>query len=156
MPTSLLANSRTQIHFRCIDWDGVRTDVVLAPQTIAAYQMEHHNVYNHQINLDYLKYHQSVKLPRILCYQCIAHNPQHTQQFAVIDVWFQGWCAPFLPIHLHTTITETACSLSLCLVPSCLMVAHACDMSAWVAHKGWSRGVIETCVCNALELSFAQ
>jgi hypothetical protein len=88
------------------------------------------------------------KLPRILCYQCIAHNPQHTQQFAVIDVWFQGWCAPFLPIHLHTTITETACSLSLCLVPSCLMVAHACDMSAWVAHKGWSRGVIETCVCN--------
>ena len=60
---SLLANSPTQIQFRCIDWDGVRTDVVLAPQTIAAYQMEHHNVYNHQINLDYLKYHQSVNSP---------------------------------------------------------------------------------------------
>ena len=155
MPTSLLANSRTQIHFRCIDWDGVRTDVVLAPQTIAAYQMEHHNVYNHQINLDYLKYHQSANPPGFFVISALlairnVHNNLHWLmcdfRADVLLPYPSIFTQQLLRPHVVVTLFGTQ-----------LLDGGICmRLSAWVAHEGWSRGVIETCVCNALELSIAQ
>jgi hypothetical protein len=120
MPMVSSCKSTHKSQFRYMLWQtepyGVETHVVLAPQTIATYQMAPHNVHNQSMSSDYLKGRWSTNPQWICCLPCIIHNSAMYTAICMssLVVWAHG--APSLPIHRHKTITWTA--------PDCCFVQY--------------------------------